>query len=412
MSAGEARAAGRAVALRRRIVGSAVALAVTAALAGGIYAWAKTRRTPAVEYQTATIDRGRVAAKATASGTLSALVTVLVGSQVSGRLESIRVDFNSTVKKGQVVATIEPSLLRAAVEQAGANAAAARANVAKAKAQAEDADRQQRRAADLVAQKLIAQAEFDTADAAAKVARATVAATIASVAQSEASLHQAEVNLRYATIVSPIDGTVISRSVDVGQTVAASLQAPTLFTIAQDLTKMQVDTNVAEADVGKVRAGMPVTFSVDAYPSEKFAGVVRQVRDAAQTIQNVVTYDAVIDVDNAERRLKPGMTATVTFVYAERADALRVPNAAIRFRPDATALAAMSGKPSAGGRPPASPPGKKPVWVMRDGKPSTLLLTVGVTDGVMTEITGGELREGDTVITEAIASASSARPTL
>ncbi|HEY3358576.1 MAG TPA: efflux RND transporter periplasmic adaptor subunit, partial [Polyangia bacterium] len=300
---------------------------------GTYFGYARATRKPVVRYQTTTVERGRVVAKVTATGTLSAIVTVQVGAQVSGRIDKLLVDFNSPVKKGQVIAKIDPKLFQAAVAQARANLVAADGNLAKAVAQAQDAKRQFERTRELFARKLIAQADLDTAQANAEATAAGVAAARGAVEQSRASLNQAQINLAYTTIYSPTDGTVISRSVDVGQTVAAALQAPTLFTIAEDLKKMQVDTSVAEADVGKLKAGMAATFTVDAYPGDPFHGRVRQIRNAPQTVQNVVTYDAVIDVANTELKLKPGMTANVSFVHADREDVIRVPNAALRFRP-------------------------------------------------------------------------------
>ncbi|BDG01143.1 efflux RND transporter periplasmic adaptor subunit [Anaeromyxobacter oryzae] len=323
---------------RRRLL---ILAAAAVLVAGSIFAWRATRKPAGVRYDTAQADRGPLTAKVTASGTLSAVVTVQVGSQVSGRLAEVLVDYNSSVKKGQLIARIDPQLFEAAVEQARANLAAAQGNLEKAKAQAVDADRVAQRTAALAEQKLVALADRDTAVSNADAARAGVAAAKGQVQQNAAALHQAEVNLAYTRIVSPTNGTVISRNVDVGQTVAASLQAPTLFVIAEDLARMQVDTNVAEADVGKLRDGMAATFTVDAFAGEKFEGVVRQIRYAAQTVQNVVTYDAVIDVQNPQLKLRPGMTANVTFVYAERDDALRVPNAALRFRPAPEVLAAI-----------------------------------------------------------------------
>jgi HlyD family secretion protein len=228
---------------------------------------------------------------------------------------------------------------------------AADGSLQRARALAKDAERQAERARALADRSLLSPAERDTAQANAEALAAGVAAAEGTLAQARAALHQAEVNLGLTQIVSPIDGTIISRAVDVGQTVAASLQAPTLFTIAQDLAKMQVDTNVSEADVGKLQAGMRATFTVDAYPGERFVGTVRQIRNAPQTVQNVVTYDAVIDVANPELKLKPGMTATVSFVYAEREGVLRVPNRALRFRPPpelARSMREASGRPDAG----------------------------------------------------------------
>ncbi len=238
-------------------------------------------------------------------------------------------------------------------------------------------------------------------------------------------------NLAYTTIVSPIDGVVISRNVDVGQTVAASLQAPTLFVIAEDLAKMQVDTSVAEADVGKLKAGMPASFTVDAYPGERFSGKVRQIRNAPQTVQNVVTYDAVIDVDNPELKLKPGMTANVTFVYAEKDDVIKVPNAALRFRAPPSLLAEGQGGPTGprpGGeaRAPAGPGGggglragaaggrpgeaadRRTVWTLVGDKPVPRKVKTGISDGTFTEVVEGDLKAGDVVITDALGAGSAA----
>jgi len=368
-----------------------VPLLAVAVIGGAGARYAMTRGPALPHYNTVAIDRGRIASKVTATGTLSALVTVQVGSQVSGRVESIKVDFNSPVKKGQVVATIDPQMFRAAVDQAQANYASAKANLEKSKAQALDAERQYTRSKQLGEQKLVAQADVDSAQATTDAARAQVAASEAAVQQAQAALSQANINLKYTTIVSPIDGIVISRSVDVGQTVAASLQAPTLFTIAQDLTKMQVDTSVAEGDVGKVHTGMSVGFVVDAYPGKRFDGVVRQVRDAATTVQNVVTYDAVIDVDNSERLLKPGMTATVTFTPAERNDALRIANTALRYRHEgASGPTAQAPKSS----------DKRTVWVLKNQHASPVDIQIGLSDGSVTEVVSGDLHEGDQVITE------------
>jgi len=345
-------------------------------------------------FETVRVDRGKIVARVTASGALSALVTVQVGSQVSGRIQALHADFNSQVRRGQPLAIIDPQLFQAALEQARANLTAAEGNLAKAKAQAADAARQYARAKALSESgQLIAQADLDTAQANTEAAAAQVQAMQGAVEQARAGLYQAQVNLDYTRILSPIDGIVISRSVDVGQTVAASLQAPTLFTIAQDLRKMQVDTDVAEADVGKLRPGLAATFNVDAYPGERFKGVIRQIRNAAQTVQNVVTYDAVIDVDNSDLRLRPGMTANVTFVYAEKDDALRVPNAALRFRPPSELAAPPAAKPS---------PERRTVWALRDGRPRPISIRIGLSDGSVTEALDGDLREGDPLITEAI----------
>lgn len=358
--------------------------------------------------ETAKPEKGHISAKVTASGTVSALVTVQVGSQVSGRIETIKVDFGSKVKKGDVVATIDQRMFRASLAQARANKSAALASLERAKVQAEEAERQWNRVKGLHAQKLVAQADADSSEANHKAAVASVHQAEAGVEQAQASLEQAETNLAYTTIVSPIDGVVVSRAIDVGQTVAASFQSPTLFTIAQDLSKMQVDTSVSEADVGRVKAGMKVTFAVDAYPERKFEGTVRQVRDSATTVQSVVTYDAVIDVENPELSLKPGMTANVTFVWAEREAALRLPNSALRFRPEPDQLAVALRDPKAPAGPtkpaviPQARPGERLVWVVKDGKPEPVGVRVGLTDGTWTELLSGPIDEGQPLVTEIV----------
>jgi HlyD family secretion protein len=415
---------------RRRGRHLLIAASILLVIGGAAVAWRTAARRPRVRFDTLRADRGRIVAKVTATGTLSAIVTVQVGSQVSGRVAALDADFNSRVRKGQLIAKIDPALFEAAVQQARANLVAAQGNVVKARAQAIDARRQATRNAALAGEKLIAQADSDTSQANADAAEAAVAAAQGSVEQAKAALFQANVNLAYTSIVSPTDGVVISRNVDVGQTVAASLQAPTLFVIARDLAKMQVDTSVAEADVGRIRDGMRVTFGVDAYPAETFEGVVRQIRNAPQTVQNVVTYDAVIDVANPDLKLRPGMTANVTFVYAQGEDVLRVPNAALRFRPPPEVLARAGqrpGPPSASsegppeGRRPgvAAPPGRtastragrpdrRTVWILRSDRPEPVTVRTGISDGSLTEILEGAIEPGDAVITDATGGAPSA----
>jgi len=386
-----------------------LALVVLGGATFGIVSYRRAHSTPELKWLTTPVDKGRLIAKVTATGTLSALVTVQVGSQVSGRLDKVLVDFNSTVKKGQVIARIDPQLFIANVEQAKANLLAAQGSLEKAKVQSMDATRQAERSKALRDEKLIAQQDLDTLQAAADAAKAQITASQGALEQARASLHQAQISLDYTTIVSPTSGTVISRSVDVGQTVAASLQAPTLFTIAEDLKKMQVDTSVAEADVGKLKADMPAAFTVDAYPGERFKGKVRQIRNAPQTVQNVVTYDAVIDVDNPELRLKPGMTANVTFIPAEKDDVLRVPNAALRFRPPseiAPVAAAQKGASPGGRKQHGVLSAERTVWVLRAGKPESVTIKTGLTDGSMTEVASGDLQVGDAVITEAVGDAA------
>jgi HlyD family secretion protein len=432
----------------RRLLVTALALVLLAGAGFGFSRWRAAHKKPAVEFDTAAVDRGRIVARVTATGTLSALVTVQVGTQISGTVQKLYADFNSTVKKGQLIAKIDPQLFEAAFEQAQANYQAAQGNLIKAEAQERDAGRQFEREKAMLDRKLVAQADYDTSQSNLEVARGSSAAARGSVAQAKAQLSQAKVNLDMTRIVSPTDGTVISRNVDVGQTVAASLSAPTLFAIAKDLREMQVDTSVAEADVGKLAAGMPATFTVDAFPGERFKGKVRQIRNAAQTVQNVVTYDAVIDVDNGDLKLRPGMTANITFISAEKDDVLRVPNAALRYRPTPEIFTALGlpvpkgvrepgersrsngppGPPPGGGPPTGGPSGGPPggggggrrargggdgpsdrrtVWALRSGQPQQLGLRIGLSDGSTTEVVEGDLRQGDQVIIDASTSEAS-----
>jgi HlyD family secretion protein len=413
---------------KRRIFILLAVVAVAAALA--IWRWQAGDSKPKLQFETSKVEQGKIIAKVTASGTLSAIVTVQVGSQVSGRIAALYADFNSPVKKGQLIAKIDPPLFQASVDQSRANLAAAQGNLAKAKVQAVDARRQYQRQKELAARQLNAQADLDTAQANADAADAQVTASEGVVAQTRAALQSAEVNLAYTNILSPTSGTVISRNVDVGQTVAASLQAPTIFVIAEDLAKMQVDTSVSEADVGRLKSGMSASFTVDAYPGEIFRGQVRQIRNAPQTVQNVVTYDAVIDVDNSELKLKPGMTANVTFVYAEKDDVLKVPNSALRFRPPASLLGDAKGG-GTGGRPggtgatgatgggtgggqrpgiaagrPGEASDRRTVWTLNDDKPESKKIKTGISDGSFTEIKEGDVKAGDLVITDALGAGS------
>lgn len=401
---------------RRRLTWIAAGLLV-AVLA--VVAWRVARRPAPLHFETATVDRGPIVARVTATGLLSAVVTVQVGSQVSGRIARLLTDYNATVTKDQLIAEIDPALFQAAKEQARANVLAAQGQLHQAEANALAARRTYDRQKPLRASNLIAQADLDTAETNLKAADASVVAAQGQVAQARAQLNQAQVNLDYTAIRSPINGTVISRSVDVGQTVAASLAAPTLFTLAGDLRQMQVDTSVAEADVGKLAAGMQATFVVDAYPDERFKGTIRQIRNAPQTQQNVVTYDAVIDVQNPDLKLRPGMTANVTVVFADRPDVIRLPNAALRFRPTPELLAQMHPSPGAGagkalgwaGRASAATPERsatragttpgsgRTVWVMRGPLPDPVQVQVGVSDGTLTEIASGPLQISDKVVT-------------
>jgi len=308
------------------------------------------------------VERGEVDLVVTATGTINPVINVLVGSQVSGTIKALYADYNSQVKEGQVIAQIDPAIFQAQVDQAKANLLNTRANLLNAQAnlvKAEvavvDAKRNLDRNKPLLERQVIAQAtldtvqvNYDTAVAQIEVAKAQVDSSKAQVEQAKAALELAETNLRYATIRSPVNGTVVSRNVDVGQTVAASLQAPTIFTIAKDLTKMQVDTNVSEADVGRITMGQDATFTVDAYPGRIFRGKVSEIRIAPIIVQNVVTYDVVILVDNKDLKLKPGMTANVSVMIAHRERVLKIPNAALRFQPQFAKQGGLPGKGSQG----------------------------------------------------------------
>ncbi len=383
--------------MKRRIPLVIFALVV---IVGGFFgwrAWKKSSEAAAeIHYRTAKVEKRNVVGRISASGTLSAIVTVQVGSQVSGRIQFLYADYNSKVTKGQLIAKIDPQLFQAAVAQASAQFQSATAQVAKAESNLAQANRVYERAKALKEQGVGSQADLDAAEAAKSASAADVGVAKASLATAGANLNQAQVNLSYTSIVSPIDGVVISRSVDVGQTVAASLSAPVLFVIAEDLKKMQVDTSVAEGDVGRLGPGMKATFTVDAFPGERFRGTIDTIRNAAVTVQNVVTYDAVIKVENPDLKLRPGMTANVDVTFEEKKDVIAIPNAALRFRPPSATAASGSARPSR--KPGAND--KKTIYVMQNGAPAPVEVTAGLSDGSFTEITGGDLQEGAEVILE------------
>ncbi|MBX3025853.1 efflux RND transporter periplasmic adaptor subunit [bacterium] len=303
-------------------------------LAGAAWAyWRRGNDDAGIAYVTATVERGPVTALVTATGQVNPVTTVQVGTYVSGPIQAIDVDFNSPVRKGQRVAKIDPAPFQVKVQRAEANLATAQARVAQTKADLELKATNLQRARRLLGTNVVAQSELDEAHSAHAQAVARVALEQAGVRQAQAELEEARINLAYTDITSPVDGVVVSRSVDVGQTVAASFQTPTLFLIARNLTEMQVNAAVSESDIGAVRDGQPVIFTVDAYPGRDFHGRVTQVRNAPTSVQNVVTYDVVIGVDNADLALKPGMTATVRIETAHVADALRLPLRALTFTP-------------------------------------------------------------------------------
>ena len=357
----------------------------------------------AANYQTAMITRGPITQAVTATGTLNPVVNVQVGSQVSGNIAKLFVDFNSQVKAGQVVAQIDPALFQATVTQAEGDLANAQAALELAKVNA-------KRTQDLFAKKTSSEADVDQA-------MATLHQGEANVKIKQGALDKAKADLDHCTITSPIDGVVISRSVDVGQTVAASLQAPVIFAIANDLTKMQIDANVAEADVGVVKVDQNVDFTVDAFPMQTFQGKVVQVRNAPITVQNVVTYDTVIGVSNPDLKLKPGMTANVAIIVAHKDDVLQIKNAALRYRPpDATPVESKRTSTSRSGRPGTGGSGvgregraERAVYVLPFGAshPKPAQIKTGISDGTTTEVLEG-LKEGDRVVTAELTSTTSA----
>ncbi len=373
------------------------AILLVAASAGVVY---YLKRNPAPVYRTAKVEKGAVVASVTATGTLNAVITVQVGTQVSGTIQKLFVDYNSVVKKGQAIAQIDPSIFNAQVQQSRGAYQNAVANLKKARADVADARRTMERNRQLLKDGVVSQQDFDTAETKYYEAQAGVKSAEGGVDQNLGSFSQARTNLRYSTIKSPVDGIVVSRNVDVGQTVAASFQTPTLFTIAQDLTKMQIDTSVDEADIGKVRVGQSAVFTVDAYPETQFRGVVAQVRNAPIITQNVVTYDVVITLENRELKLKPGMTANVNIEVMRKDNVLKVPSAALRFRPKAATE--ISGSPEAGAQRRVSRPAGQKVYVLKDGKPVRVPVKTGATDDSYVEVVSGNVHEGDEVIVEQV----------
>jgi HlyD family secretion protein len=431
-----------------------VLIAITGlALFLGTGAWALLRGQGGVQYKTAPVDRGTVADSVSATGTPNAVVTVQVGSQVSGNILELGADFNSKVTKNQVVARIDPQIFQARVDQARATLNAAQASVVNAQAQMEknkadvasaqaavanaraaavkaqsavnDAKSKLDRRIQLVSSGVLSKedgetaqstydqavAQFDAADAQTtaaqdsvtsaqaqvKVAETLITSAQAQVKEDQAALEQCQADLDHTYIRAPVNGVVVARNIDVGQTVAASLQAPTLFQIAEDLTKMQVDTNVSEADVGRVQVGMPATFTVDAYPGRIFRGTVSSIREAPINVQNVITYDAVIAVGNPDLKLFPGMTANVKILVQQHDDVLKVPNAALRYRP--TVAQPVSNSKRRGSA------NQQTLWVLDPANhPKAVPVALGITDGSYTEVSGGDLKQGDRVIVAALSS--------
>lgn len=426
----------------------AIGVSVTVLVAAGTYLW-RAHLQNAINYETVAIQRGTIQASVTATGTLNAVVDVVVGSQVSGNIKALYADWNTKVTKGQLVALIDPAIFQAQVDQAQAalgsahsaavtagaqvekakaDSAAAVANEKNAEASAAkdlatslNAKSQWQRADSLFNDGLISQQDHDSAkatydsvqaqvtadqaqvdaakqaiqsaEAGVRVAQSQLASAEAQQRQAQAVLDQATINLEHTKITAPVDGTVIARRMDVGQTVAASFQAPTIFEIAQDLTKMQVDTNVDESDIGNITLGQTATFTVDAYPSATFHGQVTAIRKAPISAQNVVTYDVVIAASNADFKLLPGMTANVTILTAKVDDTLKVPNSAVRFRPSAQVLAQQNLQPAQVGKP--------QLYVLAAGKLKSVPVAFGLSDGKFTALKASDLKPGDLVVVRA-----------
>ena len=348
-----------------------------------------SRKSATPTVTSAAVTRGDIVSSISATGTLEAVTTVQVGSQVSGIVEALSVDFNSIVRKGQVLARLEQSTFRSAVEQAQASVAKADAELERARVTAADAETKRVRAEQLADRQLIPRNDLDTATLTRDTAVSQIRSAEASLAQARASLQQAQVNLSKTVITSPIDGIVISRSVDVGQTVAASLSAPTLFLIAADLTRMQLNAGIDESDMGKIHNGQPVTFTVDAFPGHTFPGTVEQVRLNPVVSNNVVTYAAIVSAANPELKLKPGMTANLTVEVDRRPNVLRAPAAATRFKPGADVLSALNATAAKG----------PVVWTYIDGRATAVPVKFGASDGTWTEIVDAPFGEGTPLVT-------------
>lgn len=377
-------------------------------LAIGGYVFFNGERKVPVHYRTAAVERGPVISIVSATGTINPVVLVEVGTQVSGMIKALHVDFNSRVKAGETVAVIDAEPFKARREQAASNLEVARSNVARSKADLAQRKRELERVQSLLPQQFVAQNDVDVALTGYQSAEAQLRVAEAQVKQATAALNAAEQELKYTVIRSPIDGIVVARNVEVGQTVAASFATPNLFLIALDLTKMQVNTNVSESDIGGMTEGQEAVFTVDAYPGESFTGTIRQVRLAPINVQNVVTYNVVVGVDNTDLRLKPGMTANVSIIVAQNDKALKVPNAALRFRPPLSEITrpevqinGATASVVAGGSVLKSDESltQKGVWkVTENDSLAQIPVQTGISDGVATEILSGDLKEGDKVV--------------
>lgn len=391
--------------MRRGLMIAAV-LGIGLAIAG--YVFFNGERKEPVRYRMASIERGEIISLVTATGTINPVVAVQVGTQVSGMIKSLHADFNTTVKAGNIIAIIDPEPFRARRDQAVSNLEMARANLARARTEQAQRKRELERVKSLLVQQFVSQNDVDVAVTNAEGADAQVHVAIAQVKQAEASLNAAELDLKYTTIRSPVNGIVVARNVEVGQTVAASFATPNLFLIANDLTKMQVDSNVSESDIGGIMEGKDATFTVDAYPGIPFWGTIRQIRLAPINIQNVVTYNVVVGVDNKDLRLKPGMTANVSIVVAQRDNALKAPNAALRFMPPKSDQGGSrqgerellaSGGPVRAANSGGTGSVVRTLWKQTEnGELAPITVETGISDGVATEIVSNGVSEGDQVI--------------
>ena len=382
----------------KKLVIALVMVIVAAAI--GIYFY--NGKKPEITYRTAKVERGSLVSSVTSTGNLTAVVTVKVGTQVSGTIQKLLVDYNTIVQKGQVIAAIDPATFSAAVEQSRGSYLNAQGNLEKLKADLVDARRSLERNRQLLQGGIISQGDYDTAENRFAQAAAAVKGAEGSVVQAKGAYDRALTDLRNATIRSPVDGIVISREVDEGQTVAASFQTPNLFTIAQDLTKMEIQTSVDESDISRVRTGQSVTFTVDAYPETRFTGTVRQIRNSPVVTQNVVTYVVVVAVDNQGLKLKPGMTANVSIETARKENVLKIPAVALRFKPKAPADG--KGKPEAGSQTGGKRQARKggdQVYVLTPEKtPRAVSVKTGISNDGFVEMVQGNLKENDEVIVE------------
>src|ERR1017187_7854898 len=369
----------------------AAGLALLVVIAGGVVWW-NGSRTPTIGYTAMPVTRGTVARTVTATGTVNPVLTIIVGSYVSGVIQALYCDYNSRVKQGQICAKIDPRPYQTVVDQDRANLETAKAQLGKDHANLTYAKLTYERNVSMQQSGVVTQDALDNAKSAHDQALAQIAVDSATIDQRQAELQSAEINLGYTDIISPVNGTVVSRNVTMGQTVAASFQTPTLFLIATDLTKMQVDGNISESDIGGIKNGNPSTFTVEAFPSHPFSGTVTQVRQSPQTVQNVVTYDVVVSVANPDLLLKPGMTATTKIVTARRDNVILVPDQALRYVPGGLATVAPSevaeGEAASGAH----------VWALRAGRPVRIAITPGLDDDTYTEVVGGDLKAGDQVI--------------